>query len=173
MASVRAAKLENEDMNPAHLHLILAHAAPTMIYVTLFVLILSRFFPREQGPRLAALILAFLAAGALVLAANSGEEAVEELRYVPEVVQDAIEPHEEMGELLFPLSLLAAFLVLIWYTQARKTPETSGGWTWWAALLMVLITVVLATWTANLGGAIRHPESQPGWVAPEALDDYL
>lgn len=155
-------------MNAAHLHLIIVHAAPALIWAGLFLFVIAWFFPRERAIRLATLIVVLGTAVLFVLAANTGESAMELLHEVPGVSDELIHEHEDLGELMYPLALAAAFIVLVWFTLARRDERHARGWSWWVGLVLLAAAAGLATWTANRGGAIRHPESTPGWEVPVA-----
>lgn len=158
--------------NPAHLHLILVHSAPTMFWMGFLLLLISYFFPREQGIRLATTIVVIMGAIGLIAAANTGEAAVDLLKGLPGMDEAAIHTHEEMGEFVFPFALASAFLVLIWFTLSRKKEQHVRGWAWWVSLLFIAGTATLATYTSSLGGKIRHPEAQAEVREGVGLSDY-
>jgi len=150
--------------NAAHLHMILVHSAPTLLWVGFLLCLFSYFHPSEKAIRLVTLVIVLMAAVGLVAAANSGEAAEELIESSTWFDHDVVEEHEEAGELLFPFGLASAFLVLIWFTLSQKKEHQVRGWAWWASVVILLGTASLATYASNLGGKIRHPEAQKGWV---------
>jgi uncharacterized BrkB/YihY/UPF0761 family membrane protein len=150
--------------NAAHIHLILVHSAPTLLWIGLFLFLLSYFAPHERVIRLATLIVILMAVVGLVAGANSGEAATDLIHAETGIVEEVVHQHEEAGELLFPFALATAFLVFIWFTLARKTEPNVRGWAWWAGVFFIAGTALLSTYTSNLGGLIRHPEVEKGWT---------
>ncbi|MCB2211857.1 hypothetical protein KQI52_07075 [bacterium] len=145
--------------NAAHLHLIFVHAAPTMLWIGLLLLIFSSFYKNQTGLHLATLVVILMAAAGLVLAANTGESAADLVSQIPGISDKAIHDHEELGETMFPFALASAFLTIIWFTLLRKHPDKVRSWAWWASVLLVAGTAVFATVVSNVGGHIRHPEA--------------
>jgi hypothetical protein len=90
-------------------------------------------------------------------AARTGEGAEELVSTLAGVSEAAIEPHEEAAEaaLFAAMALgvlaLAALVVPARMAQARRAAVIGS-------LVMSAATFGLAARTANLGGAIRHPE---------------
>ncbi len=154
--------------NAAHLHLILVHSSPTLLWIGLLLCTVSYFHPNEKAIRLVTLVVVLMAAFGLVAAANSGEAAVDMIEGEPSFDKGVVHDHEEAGELLFPFALASAFLVLIWFTLSRKKEHHVRGWAWWASIVLLVGTASLATYASNLGGKIRHPEAQKGWVVEPA-----
>lgn len=154
--------------NSAHAHLIFVHAAPAFLWASLLVYLFAHWFPKEIGLRLASLLLVLIAAIGLVVAANTGEGAVDVLRGDPLVDGEVVHEHEELGELVFPLAVVSAFMVLVWFVRSRNHRPVRHDWAWWAGLVLLLVTTAITTYTGHLGGRIRHPEILPGWSATDA-----
>jgi len=116
----------------------------------------------------AGLALFFLAGISAVLVFFSGEGAEEVVESIVGVSEDAIEAHEELGELGMFVSVgvgLAAAVVL-----GFSWKRTVKGWLVRVFLLAGLITFGILGYAGLLGGRIHHEEIRPAvavaWTGP-------
>ena len=160
-------------MNMPHLHMMLVHLPIVGVPVGAFLLGFGLWLNKVDLKK-AGLITIFAFALFGVGAYLTGGEAEETVEKLSGVVKHDIHEHEESAEVTFVtldvvgiLALIGLFLQNRNESLARKVlPLTCVG--------AVVVSWMLA-WTANLGGAIRHPEikaiAEQGGQAEDNDDD--
>ena len=147
-------------MNPAHLHLITTHVPVMGTVFGLCLLLLALLRKSEELKRVA--LLVFVVAALLALPAYlSGPSAADLLRrLMPGMTSDAGDQHVEIAILALAGSLALGAVSLLGLILFRKGRSLSASF-----LVLVLLLAVLScgllSWTANLGGKIRHLEIRP------------
>jgi uncharacterized membrane protein len=156
--------------NAAHLHLLTNHLPLFAVLLGLLVGLYGAWRREENVVRVALMLFVLGALGA-VAAYFSGHEA-EEIVEALGRSHDAIEAHEEAGNLAAYLTIALGVLSL--GTLLRWGPVAPA----WRTALFVLAVVTLGVvgYAANLGGRITHPEisgavPQETTALPEHLDD--
>jgi len=143
-------------MNAAHLHLMVNHLP---LFAALFAgaLIAFGMLKKHAPVTNAGLVLAVVAGLGAFAAARTGEGAEEIVSELAGVSEAVIESHEEAAEAAMiaaiGLGLLALAALATPARMVRVRQAATVG-----SLVMSLATFGLVARTANLGGAIRHPE---------------
>jgi hypothetical protein len=95
----------------------------------------------------------------------TGEPAEEVVEHLPGVSEQIIELHEDSALLSLVLAIAAGILAFVTLVTKRFTPSRIGIIGIYACLFFSLVGGASMTYTANLGGQIRHSEirgNQPG-----------
>jgi uncharacterized membrane protein len=150
-------------MNAAHWHLTLNHL-PVVGSAFALGLLGWAIFRRSQELKRVAFATISLVAVLTVPAYLTGEPAfmaaMEVLEATPADEDLLVEKHESAAGLAFAAAALAggsALAGLIAYRGGKPLPDRLSI----AVLALTAATVLLMARTANLGGAIRHPEIAP------------
>lgn len=155
-------------MNIPHVHLALNHIPVIGVIFCGILLAVSMAVRNTQFQRVALVFLFFVALSAIPVFLT-GEGAEEVIEDIPGVSEEYIEEHEEAALLSFISIEILGGLSLLSIILFRKLPGyqrfmTSG------MLILTLIAMALFTWTAYLGGHIRHSEIRPGFQMPGRAD---
>ena len=147
-------------MNPAHLHLTISHAPVMGTFFGLCLLLFALLRKSEELKRVA--LLVFVMAALLALPTYlSGPSASDLLRrLMPGMTMDADDQHAESAILALAGSLalgVVSLAGLILFRNGRKPPTSFLVF----VLLLAILSCGLLSWTANLGGKIRHIEIRP------------
>ena len=151
-------------MNAAHLHLILNHI-PVLGTAFGLGLLVFAIWRKSQELKKTALGVFVLAALLTVPAYLTGEPAEGIVKTLPGISKPIIEQHEQAAGIAFTgVALLGAGALagLFLSRRDRILPR-------WLASTLVgasLTVAMLMTWTANLGGRVRHTELRPHSTAP-------
>jgi uncharacterized membrane protein len=151
-------------MNPAQIHLMLNHV-PVLGLIFATMMVAAALWRRSDELLRAGLMGVVLAALLALPVFFSGEPAEETLEKQPGVTKNAIESHEDFARLAFlGLEVLGAVaaLGLVRYRR-RPMPAAFGALT----LGLMVIGSMALTWTAHLGGRIRHSELRSTTAAVE------
>jgi len=155
-------------MDPAHAHLILNHIPVVGLGAAILLLLyaMARKNDEMKKAALAGFVFLALVAIAVYLTGKAAEDRVEHL---PGVTEAFIEQHEEAAtSSLIAIELLGALSLagLILTRGSKAVPK------WLAAISLVASLAVagVITWTANLGGQIRHTEIRAGASAAGTMD---
>jgi hypothetical protein len=105
----------------------------------------------------AGLVIAVVAGLGAFAAAQTGERAEEIVSELAGVSETAIEPHEEAAEAAMFAAMGLGVLALAALALPTRMAKTRRAATI-TSLVMAAATFGLVARTANLGGAIRHPE---------------
>jgi phosphoglycerol transferase MdoB-like AlkP superfamily enzyme len=146
-------------MNPAHLHLLVTHlpVLGSLFGLLLLLLALVQGNRDLQRTSLWVFILAGLAAIPTYLTGRPASTLL--LKLMPGMSLDAGDQHAEVAVLALVASSILGCVALIGVTFYRKDKKSPG---WFTSLLvtLALLTTATMTWTASLGGKIRHTEIQ-------------
>ncbi|MDP2307301.1 MAG: hypothetical protein Q8P18_14845 [Pseudomonadota bacterium] len=140
-------------MNGAHFHLLVNHAP---LFALVFALPLLGYVALRQdlGAWRAAVFLMVVGGVSAVAALRSGEPAEEFLEARMEVSEDLVHEHEERAEVATVLAVLGGVLAPLAYWRRHRRERLAAA----ATLVAALAGAGAMAWTANAGGAIRHPE---------------
>ena len=147
-------------MNLAHVHLLLNHIPVLGVALGLVVLALAAARHHTVMARWA-LVLFVISALAAIPTYLTGEPAEDLVESAAGDVEAWVEPHEEAALISLVLVEGLGVLSIIGLWMSRDGPTLNRGV---MALILVLaaITAGSLTWTANLGGQIRHSEIRGG-----------
>lgn len=146
------------ELNAAHIHLMLNHVPILGFAFGLLLLGWGRWRKSDEVVR-AVQALFFLVGMTSIGVFLSGENAEDVVEGVAGVSHDAIEVHEETGELAMIVSVVAGLFsgaVLLIY-RSRPIPS----WVVGATVLAGLVAFGLVTYAGFQGGQIHHPEIRP------------
>jgi uncharacterized membrane protein len=149
-------------MNPAHLHLMLIHFPIATAFLALPLLGYAILRRGDRGATGAAALVLAIGAGSAYFATETGEDAEEIVEELPGVSEAAISEHEERAETAMVLSIVTGLVGLGAAGLAFTGRTRPAQWVLGAALLADAATSGAMAWTANAGGAIRHPEIVDG-----------
>ena len=142
-------------MNTAHFHLVLVHIPIVLTPLAAAILLLNLWRATEAVQKTALMILfvSALSAGAAYLTGEGAEEIVEHL---PGILERNIENHEEAAEVSLWLCIVTGLLsaVAVFCFSAAKRFFLLP-----LATALACFTSISLTYTAYLGGQIRHPEA--------------
>jgi uncharacterized membrane protein len=143
-------------MNGAHLHLLLNHVP---VLGTVFGVLLLGFSLWRKNDVLtkAALTVLVLVAGGAAFAYLTGEPAEGVLKGIPGVSLAPIEPHEELAGVALWASVITGVIALVVLFLSRREKPV-GRVAGYIVLVAALVVTGLMSWTAYLGGKIRHTE---------------
>ena len=149
-----------------HIHLLINHVPVLGVMFGLILAIVAFWLNHGEFKKMA-LWVSLIAGAAAGLVYFTGEQAEEALLRAPGISQPLVLAHDDaafyavVAAVALAVLSLAALLLM-----RRKMP-----WPRWLApawFLVAVLTAGLISWTANLGGRIRHPEiastraEQPG-----------
>jgi uncharacterized membrane protein len=154
-------------MNAAHIHLMLNHV-PLFGALAVTVLLVVALVRRQQAVARAGLVVAVLAALVSVVVYLTGEPAEEMVENLPGVSEAVMEVHEEAA--LVATIILGAFAVLAVYGLIAFRHSVTMRFT--KILLVVSLAPLGAmSYTAYLGGQIRHSEIRPATQGAPGMDE--
>ncbi|MGI9534444.1 MAG: hypothetical protein ACR2NW_05805 [Thermodesulfobacteriota bacterium] len=151
---------EENNMNWAHIHLMINHVPLVGIGFTILLLIIGMLKNNKEIINIA-LIFVILVALWAIPAYLTGEPAEELVENLPGISHQLVEEHEEKAKVAFILIEITGILALatiILQRFSKKLFELITTLT----LVALIISGVFITWTANLGGKINHPEIRSG-----------
>lgn len=147
------------DLNAAHIHLMLNHVPILGFAFGLLFLAWGRWRDSEETIR--AVQALFLLVGLTsIVVFLSGENAEDVVEGLAGVSHDAIEAHEETGELAMIVSIVAGLFsggVLLVYRN-RPLP----GWSVGGTALAGVVAFALLAYAGFQGGQVHHEEIRPG-----------
>jgi len=148
-----------------HLHLILNHIPVMGVGFGLLLLAAGAWKPSDELVR-AALVTFVVVALIAIPTFLTGDPAKDVVKQMAGSSLSAIATHEEVAEGAFVVleALGAAALGGLWMFRRRVVPQ----WFVAGALALCLCATLVAGWTANLGGQIRHNEIHSG--VPPAIE---
>ena len=145
-------------MNFAHLHLILTHFPPVLSLGGAISAAAGILLPRRRRELIQLALLLLIVVGATMpLVYIAGDRAADSIGKVEGIDQDAIAPHHHAATIALSMSIGAACIAIVLVVVERRRGLTP------VLRLVVLVVAIAAAgaigWTANLGGAIHHPET--------------
>ncbi len=152
-------------MNAAHFHLVVNHF-PVVGSILALLLLAVALGIRHAALTRAALCLVVFVALTAILATRSGHEAEEVVEHMQGFSEERIEEHEgraEKAAWAIWITGGVAFLGLLASRGGRPVPRWASAGT----LALLAASTGMLAWTAKAGGEIIHPETRPGFVAPE------
>ena len=154
-------------MNFAHLHLIMNHV-PTIGSVAALGLLFLGYARRNDHLKHVGLELLFVIAVLTLPVYVSGVAAHQELRQMKlaSVSDDAIRVHQDAAIIGFTLIQFAGFVAWTALWQWKRHGRAARGMVP-ACTGLLLLSLAVMGWVANLGGEIRHPEILAGAAAPD------
>jgi uncharacterized membrane protein len=147
------------NLNSAHLHLLITHL-PVLGDLFGLLMLLIALAKGDRDLKRISLFVFMISAMAAVPTYLTGRTASTFLmKLMPGMSMDAGDQHAEVAVIALAVGCvlgIVALAGLLVYRQANRTP------TWFTGLVLVLalLTTAVMTWTANLGGKIRHVEIQ-------------
>jgi uncharacterized membrane protein len=161
-------------MNLAHIHLLLNHF-PTIGFGIALALFLVALVGKNEDLKRTSLVIFFLIAAIAIPTYLSGSAALETLCSGPErgcppgVSKATIFNHEDAALLAFVAMEIAGFMswIALWSLRMRSRSLRSS---FPGVLIVALVTWVLMSRAAYIGGEIRHPEIETAAQPPAAND---
>ena len=155
-------------MDAAHAHLILNHIPVVGLGAAILLLLYALVKKNDEMKKaaLAGFVLLALVAIPVFLTGKAAEDLVGDL---PGVSESFIEQHEEAAT----ASLIAIELLGVMSLAGLVTTRRSKVVAKWFAVVSIVASLVVAgviTWTAYLGGQIRHTEIRTGASVPTTQD---
>ena len=159
-------------MDATHLHLLTNHIPILLTFLSVAMLIWAVISKNSEHYKIA-FIGFIIAALAMFVVFESGEDAEETVEEIAKVTHDSIEEHEEAADISWWLTMLVGVGGVIGLYMNKK--KTKGFQTFvWVLLAFALLNAGYLAYTGNLGGHIRHTEitdsQQTSAVIPRALD---
>lgn len=151
-------------MDATHLHLMLNHVPVlgTAFGLGLLIFALWRKSEELKSAALAFFVITALFSVPVYLTGEPAEDVVEPLAGVSKTI---IEQHENAAVVAFVGSLVLGVVALGRLILFRRK-KIASAWFGFVTLASALIVGGLMTWTANLGGQIRHTEIRSGASPP-------
>jgi len=152
--------------NDAHLHLLLNHL-PIIGSLLAALLLACGMAMRSKDLTRVALGLTVLLALITIPVAASGHDAEDVIEGMQGISEDRIDAHQERAE----KAVIAMYVTGGFAALGLLVGLGGGGVPRWASALCLLLLLAasgLMAWTGKAGGEISHPETRPGFVAPEA-----
>lgn len=146
-------------MNAIHVHLMLTHVPVLGTVFGLGLLLFALWRKSDEVKRVAlgVFVLATLFAVPVYL---TGEPAEDGVKGLPGVTKAVVKDHEEAAEVAFTALVIlgvGALAGLVLFRRGRAVP----GWYGIGLLVAAFVVGGLLTWTASLGGRVRHTEIRP------------
>jgi hypothetical protein len=170
-------------MNPAHIHIVINHIPIVALPLALIFLIFAQVKKQALMVKFSLAVIAVVSA--LILPVYlSGEGAEHHLEKFPVSARyadgDALEEHEESAEATLTITLLAG-LVAVTALVLQSKPKLAAR-SVWMTVAASAIAIGSMGYTANKGGAIKHPEAfdhdskglslPPGELSAPEHDDH-
>ena len=143
-------------MSWAHIHLALSHVPVIGLLIVLLLLAVATLRRSTELTRVSYALLVFLAVTALVVYLT-GEPAEELVENLPGFSEPLVERHEEVA-LIATIGMVVLGLVALVGLIRVRGHRIAPAWYGRGVLLLALLIGGVMTWTANLGGQIRHSE---------------
>jgi uncharacterized membrane protein len=143
-------------MNWPHIHLLFNHV-PVLGVMFGLILAIAAVWLNHAELRKIALWVSLVAGAAAGFVYFTGEQAEESLLRAPGIPQPLVLAHDDAAFYAVVAAVALAVVSLAALLLMRRTAR----WPRWltpAWFLVAVLTAGLISWTANLGGRIRHPE---------------
>jgi hypothetical protein len=146
-------------LNFVHIHLAINHSS---LYTELsaFLLMLAGIVRKNRTLMTAGLVFCIAAALSSVVVFVSGDQAKGIIRAGPPIAgldKSLIGPHDSAATNFLIISSIAGALALVALYLGRGG-RVRPPWSEWLVTVLILVSFVLAGYTALLGGRIHHPE---------------
>jgi hypothetical protein len=146
-------------MDWTYFHLAMNHF-PVIGAIFAMVILAWGIFRSDEGIKnlgLAAIVLTSLVAIPVFLTGEPAEETVEGL---PGVLESTIGQHEDFAKFALAAAIVSgvAALICLLYGRFRSSKEPAARLLTVVTLALSIATVGAMSWTAKLGGVIRHTE---------------
>jgi uncharacterized membrane protein len=159
-------------MDAAHIHLISNHVPLLATIFSLLILVWGLFKSEKRYQNLA--MVGFIIAGVFsIIALQSGEGAEDIVENLPGVAESFIHNHEEAAETTNWIAIILALASLGGFVVRRLKPMLIKTYLW-ILLVGSLLSASMFSYTAYLGGQIRHTEIRPDTSATQTQlgDEY-
>jgi len=143
-------------MNEAHFHLIVNHLPIVGVLIGFLVLLIG-FVIKKPQVKVTALGIFIFSAVASVAAFFTGEGAEDVVENISGISETLIHAHEEYAELFFTSILILGFVSIITMFLEVESPKYAK-YGFMLALVLAIISTVLAKYVGTSGGEIRHTE---------------
>lgn len=160
-------------MNLVHVHLMINHL-PLLTIPMAMIFLVYALKNKNAGLQKFSLIILLLTALTVVPVFLSGEPAEEAVEHLPSVSESIVEEHEDAAKASLILTLVCGGAALL----GLVSPLKPGFQKISTPLIFITCGIAIASlsYTANLGGKIRHPEIQNSTVnanssSPESQDN--
>lgn len=154
-------------MNWPHVHLILNHFPIEGSIVVLLVLLHGIARKNREVIRLGLLLSVFIALMTIAVFLT-GDPAAHLLRHLPDVQKKFIGRHDHFASDSFSVMEVFGAICLggLWLF---RNDDVYPGWFVDAVVVLSLVVIGMMSWTAYLGGQIRHTEIRPGFQFPAPI----
>lgn len=152
-------------MDATHLHLLINHIPILTTIFSVLILLWGIIKSNKSFQQLA--MVGFIIAGILsIVALQSGEGAEDIVENLPGVTERYIHDHEEAAGITNWIAVAIALISLGGFAVQRIKPTLMKGYLWFL-LLGSLVSAGMFSYTAYLGGQIRHTEIRPDASQPQ------
>ena len=143
-------------MDGTHIHLLITHL-PVFGSMLGAIILMYALRAKSDSTKKAAYIVFILSAAGACTAYLTGESAEHTVRQIDPGAKAFIHPHEDVAMYaLISLIVLAVSAIISWYLTNKKTALAVKFAV--ITLIISLISFGLVSWTAYLGGQVRHTE---------------
>lgn len=146
-------------MDATHLHLLINHVPILTTVFSALILLWGIIKSNKSFQQLA--LVGFIIAGIFsVVALQSGEKAEETVENLPGVTESYIHDHEEAAEVTNWIAIALAVVSILGFAVSRYKPKMMKAYLY---LLLIggIVSGGMFSYTAYLGGQIRHTEIRP------------
>ena len=143
-------------VNWAHVHLILTHVPVIGIAAIAAFLVVGRLRGSREIEWVSLQLFVTLAIVSIAVYLT-GSPASHQMRELPGISRDVIHQHSSAADFAFwSLEILGAASLgaMVKFRSPADVPKRVIN----VLLALAVVVLILMTWTANLGGRIRHPE---------------
>jgi hypothetical protein len=154
-------------MNFAHVHLLLNHIPVIAIPIGLLFLVHSLWKANTSAVRFSYLFL-FLSSLTVIAVYLTGEPAEKMIEHLPAVTEAVISPHEDAALIAVITTLLMgclSFVALILRGDEAKNKYIRN-----VVIVAALASTATLSYTALLGGKVRHTEIRDDFKVPSVND---
>ena len=152
-------------MDATHIHLMSNHVPLLATIFSLLILAWGLWKSETSYQNLA--MVGFIVAGVFsIIALQSGEGAEDIVETLAGVSESFIHDHEEAAKTTNWIAIILAFASLGGFAVRRMKPALVKSYLW-VLLLGSLISAGMFSYTAYLGGQIRHTEIRPDATATQ------
>ncbi len=143
-------------MNEAHFHLIVNHLPIVGVLIGLLVLLIG-FITNKPQVKVTALGIFVFSAVVSVAAFYTGEGAEDVVENISAISETLMHAHEEYAEFFFTAILILGFVSVVTMFLEVESPKYAK-YGFMLALVLSIVSTVLAKYVGTSGGEIRHTE---------------